>query len=99
MQSFVDDLLDLRQIKEGVFSLTDDVFDPADVLDTICEIFAPQTSVLNVRLFWMVEKDLAAPGDYLHHGRDLDRALRNIEIAPEQDSSLPKLVGDVRRFQ
>ena len=41
MQTFVDDLLDLQQIKNGVFKLVDGVFDPNEILDLICTIFAP----------------------------------------------------------
>ena len=36
MASFVDDLLDLRQIREGLFSLTKEVFDPMETLEIIC---------------------------------------------------------------
>ena len=41
MQTFVDDLLDLQQIKNGVFKLMDGVFDPNEILDLICTIFTP----------------------------------------------------------
>ena len=41
MQTFVDDLLDLKQIKDGVFSLVTEVFDPNDVLEMVCDIFSP----------------------------------------------------------
>ena len=41
MTSFVDDLLDLRQIREGVFSLTKEVFDPMETLNLICQTFGP----------------------------------------------------------
>ena len=32
MQTFVDDLLDLKQIKAGVFSLVSQVFDPIEAI-------------------------------------------------------------------
>ena len=38
------DLLDLRQLKEGVFSLTDEPFDLFSVLKNIFTIFAPQVT-------------------------------------------------------
>ena len=41
VQTFVDDLLDLEQIKNGAFKLIDGIFDPNEVLDSICAIFAP----------------------------------------------------------
>ena len=42
MQTFVDDLLDLQQIKDGVMKLAVGVFDPNEVLELVCTIFAPQ---------------------------------------------------------
>ena len=41
MTSFVDDLLDLRQIREGVFSLSNEVFDPMITIKLICDTFGP----------------------------------------------------------
>ena len=41
MQSYVSDLLDLRQMKDGVFTLVREVFDPTDVLNLVCSIFNP----------------------------------------------------------
>ena len=42
MQSYVDDLLDLRQIRDKVFTLACEVFNLAEVFDLICDIFNPQ---------------------------------------------------------
>ena len=42
MQTFVDDLLDLKQIKDGAFSLVKEVFDPNELLSFIKDIFEPQ---------------------------------------------------------
>jgi len=39
VQTFVNDLLDLQQIKNGVFKLVDEVFDPNETLDLISSIF------------------------------------------------------------
>ena len=39
--TFVDDMLDLNQIKDGAFSLQDAVFDPNEILDMVVEIFRP----------------------------------------------------------
>ena len=41
MQSFVDDLLDYRQLKDGVFSLTNALFDPNETIKLILDIFKP----------------------------------------------------------
>ena len=44
MQSFVEDLLNLRLLKEGTFTLANEPFNPKEVFDMICSIFTPQTS-------------------------------------------------------
>lgn len=43
MQSFVDNLLDLRLIKDGIFPLTISVFDPNEIFDRVCTIFRQQS--------------------------------------------------------
>ena len=39
MMTFVDDLLDVRQMKEGVYILENRAFDPKEVLTLISDIF------------------------------------------------------------
>ena len=39
IQTFVDDLLDIRQIKDGVFLLESSVFNLNEVLEELSEIF------------------------------------------------------------
>ena len=39
MQCFVDDLLDLRQLKDDVFSLNTEPFNVNEMLEQVCEIF------------------------------------------------------------
>ena len=41
IQSFVEDLLDLRQMSDGVFSLVAEPFDLIEVLNGICSVFDP----------------------------------------------------------
>ena len=48
------DLLDLRQIKDGIFTLAREVFDPADVFNLICNIFNPQASSKGVSVSWKI---------------------------------------------
>ena len=42
LQSFVENLLDLRQLKDRVFSLDEYVFDPNETFKLILDIFSPQ---------------------------------------------------------
>ena len=41
MQTFVDDLLDIKQLKDGVFSLLTRVFDPTEAIQLVLQIFDP----------------------------------------------------------
>ena len=61
MQTFVDDLLDLRMIKDGVFILEHQVFDPNDVLEMVCDIFSIQVGAKNVHLSFCVQAGLRLP--------------------------------------
>ena len=48
MQSFCSDLLDLRKLKDGVFTLTSEPFNPAETFDLVCNIFGPQATAKHV---------------------------------------------------
>ena len=48
MQSFVNDLLDLRQLKFANLELENKPFDLVSILRNIAEIFSPQTMYSNV---------------------------------------------------
>ena len=98
VQSFVDDLLDLRQIREGAFAHAEDVFNPTEILDSICEIFSPQTSAKNVKLFWTIERGLSLPNDGSEWDRALENMNQNVASDKEQHQQIPQLFGDVRRF-
>ena len=41
LKTFVSDLLDLRQMRDGVFTLANEPFDPNKIFDTICNLFEP----------------------------------------------------------
>ena len=63
VQTFVDDMLDLHQIKDGAFSLRDAVFDPNEILDMVVDIFKPQADAKTLKLFWSIDKELVLPAD------------------------------------
>ena len=52
LQSFVEDLLDLRQIKDGAFSLSSTPFDPNETFDLICSSFEPQVQLKGLQLVY-----------------------------------------------
>ena len=41
MQGYVNDLLDLQQIKDGVFTLSPALFNPTKTFNMVCSLFAP----------------------------------------------------------
>ena len=61
LQSFVEDLLDLRQIRDGDFSLMIDIFDPKEVIKMICLIFGPQTASKGIEISYEVHNSLRVP--------------------------------------
>lgn len=52
MQSFCNDLLDLRKLKDGIFSLQNEVFDPNKAFDLVCSIFSPQAQAKGISVTW-----------------------------------------------
>ena len=50
LMSFVDDLIDLRQLHEGQFRLQKDPFKLLKVLELIHDIFTPQARAKNIEL-------------------------------------------------
>jgi len=50
MQSFCSDLLDLRKLRDGVFALVNEPFDPVETFDLVCNIFSPQSMAKRVKI-------------------------------------------------
>ena len=50
MQSFVDDLLDLKMLRGGTFKLNTASFDPNKVISLVQRIFQPQADAKNILL-------------------------------------------------
>ena len=61
MQSFVDDLLDLKQLAEGAFSLVERAFNPETVLRSVCAVLEPQSLAKGVKLSFKIESSLHPP--------------------------------------
>ena len=61
MQTFVDDMLDLIKIKNGVFKLENKIFDPLEALELVCDTFAPQVNALGVQLSFSIFTALSSP--------------------------------------
>ena len=54
MQGFCNDLLDLRKLKDGMFHLVNEVFDPTQIFDLVCSIFSPQADAKGVQISWQL---------------------------------------------
>ena len=52
LAAFVNDLLDLRQLKDGVFSLNYSEFDPCETFTLVCNTFSPQSLAKGVKISW-----------------------------------------------
>lgn len=83
-------MLDFNQIKNGGFLLTNEAFDPNEVLKLVCNIFAPQVEAQQIRIFFSVFTSLQ-----LAHGSESEDPPR-LHVA---DGKLPMLIGDKRRLQ
>ena len=58
MMSFVNDLLDLRQLRDNVFSLVSERFDPNETFTDLINIFKPQTDLRGLSISWSVNRSL-----------------------------------------
>ena len=58
LQSFVEDLVNLKMLQEGVFTLNNAPFDPNNVFDMVCQIFQPQAAAKGIKVNFSVRKDL-----------------------------------------
>ena len=67
LQSFVEDLLDLRQLKDGVLSLTAELFDPNEILEEIVDTFIPQAKAQRVSLRIQPRTELRMPEEMYPH--------------------------------
>ena len=83
MLCFVNDLLDLKQMKHGVFKQIMTIFDPAEVLQLMIDMFSYQAEAQKVKLGVTIK-----PSPYV-----------NAEIRQSSRSQLPFLRGDRTRFQ
>lgn len=87
MQTFVDGITDLRLLVDGRFSLNLGVFDPQEVLRTVCDIFRHQAEAQKVSLSYEICDRLQLPSS------------EDVPLSPPMMMhSLPKLIGDDRRL-
>jgi len=100
MQSFVEDLLDFRQLKVGNFLLTNAIFDPNEVMQAVIQIFKPQAKANQINLKFSCEQYLKPPPT---KNMEDDCVLINMRklLGHKQNEvfRLPKLIGDERRLK
>ena len=71
IDSFIEDLLNLRQMCNGDFRLENTQFSPQKVLEMVSNMFAPQTLTKKVKLVFEIDNDLQMPSNGKLHTRKL----------------------------
>ena len=102
----------MRQLRDGVFSLQSCPFDPMEVIDTVSSIFAPQAQAKKIKLRYHNSRDLTVPtksSSTAIASRLIDETTKDdhnvqtnqlIDTSIDKDmETLPRLVGDERRFR
>jgi len=75
-------------MKNGVFKLVDKIFDPNEILDLICAIFAPEAEARKLKIIFSRMWTLRSP----------DEPATFPEALAPNGEALPNLLGDERRF-
>ena len=73
LSSFIEDLLDLRQLKDGVFSLSTEVFDPIETFELMCSTFEPQAAAKKININFEVSQVLLSPDELNNIDNSLDQ--------------------------
>ena len=61
MQLFVEDLLNLKMLNDGIFSFVQQSFDPNELFINIIETFGPLVSSKKIELNFALDHKLEAP--------------------------------------
>ena len=94
--SFVNDLLDLRCIKDGVFTLVSERFDPCETFSLVKNIFKRQAEVKGIDLSWEIVNKL--PNLLSHQDTDENSDSAQTSYISSDFDTLPQLLGDKRRL-
>ena len=99
LQSFVEDLLDMGQLKNGVFNLAKEVFDVKETLEMITDTFGPQASAKKINLHFEIVRSLRTP-DKMYTFLSEGSPCLDLEILSDRvTSAIPKVIGDARRLK
>ena len=63
MQSFVEDMLDLRQIRNGNFTLVPESFDVSQVLTLVSNVFEHQAKAKRCKIIHEISDGLKLPNE------------------------------------
>ena len=63
MESFVEDLLNLRLLREGKMTISKEQFDLKDTLDLIVNMFAIKTGYKSISLSYSTHQNLLTPNN------------------------------------
>ena len=100
MQSLCSDLLDLRRLKDGMFSLVNEAFNPSETFDLVCSIFSPQAQAKGINISWQLFDPEFKASDFVQRLKELSAGDdQQWTFGRVIDKKLvPKLYGDQRRL-
>ena len=67
METFVEDLLDLKLMREGIFSLSPVPFNPNETFELVKDIFYPQAKAKKIGIKVGIGENLRLPQEMDHH--------------------------------
>ena len=105
MESFVEDLLNLRLMREGILTIAQEKFDSRECLESIVSMFAIKSELQGVTISYSLESSLEVPDDNYRlciDKRDNSELLQPQIFNTQDDCTgeLPRfLMGDSRRLK
>ena len=61
MESFVEDLLNLRLLREGIFTIANEQFCPTEIFDFIVNMFQMQARAKGITISYTIVDELEVP--------------------------------------
>ena len=98
----MEDLLDLKLMREGIFSLRPVPFDPKETFELVKDIFDPQVKAKKIGIKVSIGENLRLPQDMDHYFGTVEEGKQRDFIPRRNTRSLayiPQLYGDGRRFK
>ena len=91
----------MKLMREGIFSLRFEPFNPNETFELVKKIFDPQAKAKKISIKVSIEENLRLPQEMDHHFGGLEECKRDLILRRNTRSLayIPKLNGDGRRFK